>query len=152
VYEPGTILTLKQPKDPDAETGAPFPYNDVVVVGPSPVNHALLAGAQWQGGEAQGVIVQPLVEFGGNLDEPFGKLVALYDVKEVPVREVEIQTRVRVINATTGAAGPTPEEVFAKEAPGVPPAAGEMRGRMSPLEDPRPAAADGPLGPVKVKK
>lgn len=146
MYEPGTILTLKDPRDPDPETEEPFPYNEVKVVGPSPVSWA--ATSEWSGASAAGVLLMPITNFGSTLDEPYGKVMALYDVKEIPVQEIE-PPKVRVINSSSQSAGPTPEEVFAIKAPGKPPQEGQKRARTSPLVDPRPAASDGPLGPVK---
>ncbi len=149
MYEQNTILTLKTPHDPDEETGEEFPYNVVKVVGPSPINHGV-SNADWEGVNGQGVIITPIANFGSTLDEPYGKLVALYDVTSIPVVEVDVTPTIRVVNSTSQSAGPTPEETFAVEAPGVAPAPGQRRGRtpMSPLEDPRPKASDGPLGPV----
>lgn len=149
MYEQDTILELKEQREPDPETGEEFPYNRVKVVGPSPINHGI-ANAEWEGASGAGVIITPLTNFGSTLDEPFGKLQALYNVVEIPVREVEPVQKIRIIDSSTAAAGETPEEVFAKEAPGVPPEEGQRRGRtpVSPLEDPRPKAKDGPLGPV----
>lgn len=149
MYQADTILKLKEQRDPDPETGEEFPYNRVRVVGPSPIDGAVRPG-EWSGGDAQGVILTPLTNFGATIDEPFGKLRALYDVEHIPEVLVPVQTQVRVIDSSTAAAGPTPEEVFAKEAPGVPPEPGQTRARtpLSPLDDPRPAANDGPLGPA----
>lgn len=146
MYEPDTILSLKTQRDPDPETGEEFPYNEVRVVGVSPISHG--GNSEWSGTAAAGVIITPLTNFGSTLDEPFGKLQALYDVKEIPVREVDADPKIRVIHSTTASAGPTPEEVFAVEAPGTPPEPGQRRARTSPLEDPRPKASDGVLGPV----
>lgn len=147
MYEIDTILELKNPQDPDDETGQEFPYNRVRVGGPSPINHGVHAG-EWTGADGQGVILIPLASFGGNLDEPYGKVRALYNVVETPVHEAP-SNPLRVINATSAAAGPTPEEVFAEQAPGVASEDGK-RGRtpVSPLEDPRPKPSDGPLGRV----
>lgn len=141
MYESDTILTLKKPRDPDPETGEEFPYNKVKVIGQSPVSHAGRdSGGNWEGVNAAGVIITPLSSFGSTLDEPYGKLVALYDVAELPETTVDLAPQVRVINSTSGSAGPTPEEVFEQEAPGVPPEEGQRRGRTrtSPLDDPRP--------------
>lgn len=148
MYESDTILSLKNPKDPDPETNEAFPYNEVVVIGPSPISHG--GNAEWEGAASAGVVIRPLTNHGSTLDEPLGKLQALYDVKSTPVRETEVVQKIRVIDSATDAAGPTPESVFAKEAPGVAPEEGQKRGRtpVSPLEDPRPKASDGPLGPV----
>lgn len=147
MYEPGTILSLKEQRDPDEETDEPFPYNQVKVIGPSPVSWH--KDSEWSGASAAGVLLAPITNFGSTLDEPYGKIMALYDVKEIPVTEIE-QPKIRVINSSSQSAGPTPEEVFAIKAPGKPPQEGQRRARtLSPLVDPRPAASDGPLGPVK---
>lgn len=149
MYANDTILVLKDQRDPDPETGEEFPYNKVRVVGPSPIDSGVRA-SEWVGSSAAGVIITPLSNFGSTLDEPMGKLQALYDVESVPERIVEAP-RIRVVDSSSAEAGPTPEEVFAKDAPGVAPEEGQTRGRtpISPLgEDPRPAASDGPLGAV----
>jgi hypothetical protein len=148
MYEPDTILVLKEQKPPvkvakkeDPDTGRvrkaheiPFPYNKVRVVGQSPVDHGAGRGGSWDGTGARGVIIEPLTAFGSTLDEPYGKLQKLYDVESIPSNEVIIEP-LKVIRPTSGSAGPTPEEVFAKESPGVPPKAGQIRGRTSPLGD-----------------
>jgi hypothetical protein len=148
MYEPDTILELKQPHGPDEETGEEFPYNKVKVVGPSPINHGI-NNAEWTGPDGAGVIITPLSNFGSTLDEPLGKLQALYSVVEVPDRTVDLNPKIRVINSTTDSAGPTPEDVFKQQAPGVPPEEGQTRGRTpiaeSPLEDPRQPANASPL-------
>lgn len=147
MYAPDTILTLKQPHEPDEETGEAFPYNRVRVIGRSPVSHA--DKGKWTGADAEGVVIVPLTNFGATLDEPFGKLTTLYDVAELPVKEVVTEQRVRIIDSSTADAGPTPEEVFAVQAPGVPPEEGEIRARTKPLgEAGGPPEADGPLGGV----
>lgn len=145
MYEPDTILVLKEQRDPDPETGEDFAYNRVRVVGESPVGHT--HKGEWRGPDARGVIIVPLTNFGGTLDEPYGKLREMYDVESIPEKVVEVQTKVRIVNSSSQSAGPTPEEVFAKEAPGVAPEEGQSRGRTSPLGEPGgPASADGPLG------
>jgi len=131
MYEPGTILTLKEPRSTKDQ---PFPYDRVRVIGQSPIDHRLFS-AEWEGANSQGVVIAPENGFGSNVDEPYGKLISLYDVDTIPTTEVDIQP-VRVINSTSGQAGPTPEEVFSTEAPGVKSPDG-MRGRtpqVSPLD------------------
>lgn len=148
MYAKETILTLKVPHPPDDETGEDFAYNSVKVIGPSPVSHA--HKGDWTGQDAEGVILVPLSNFGGTLDEPFGKVRTLYDVTEVPIVEMVTEQRVRVVDGTTAAAGPTPEEVFAVEAPGIAPEPGQVRGRtlVSPLDDPGPKEGRSPLDTV----
>lgn len=151
MYEPGTILELKEPRTIEDKNGneIDFPYNRVRVVNASPINHGIHPG-EWVGGGGQGVIIEPLTSFAANLDEPVGKLQALYNVVETPVHEAPA-VPVRVINRTTSAAGPTPEEVFAREAPAPPSPDGKpVRKRStSPLEDPRPVAGASPLDEKK---
>lgn len=168
MYEPESILVLKEqrtvgtppvgaPADPDyvppSEDYVPFPYDRVRVVGQSPISHAN-QGEDWNATDAQGVVVTPITSFGATLDEPYGKLRKMYDVESVPLHEAPAALPVRVINSTSGSAGPTPEEQFAEEAPGVVPEPGQRRGRTlpeSPLDgpsaEPEPTS---PLGNVEV--
>lgn len=152
MYAANTILTLKDQRPNDPETNEPFPYNVVKVVGPSPIDHGIREDSPWRGADAKGVIITPETNFGSTLDEPFGKLRQLYDVTTVPVVEAPVTPVIRVIDSATAEAGPTPEEVFAEQAPGTPPEEGQRRGRTSPLGDaPERAAveeAEGPLGSV----
>lgn len=150
MYEPNTILTLNEQRDADPETNEPFAYNRVRVVGQSPVSHA--DRGDWNGADAAGVIIVPLSNLGGTLDEPFGKLREMYSVESVPEIVIE-QPNVRVINAQTAQAGPTPEEIFAEQAPGVAPEEGQTRARTSPLGEPGgPAEVEGPLGAAPSRR
>jgi hypothetical protein len=147
MYESETILSLKEPRDPDPETGEAFPYNRVRVVGESPVSHA--DKGDWKGADARGVIVVPLTNFGSTLDEPFGKLRTIYDVESIPEHEAPAEVPIKVIKSTSQSAGPTPEEVFAEKAPGARATGDHRRARTSPLGDPGgPPDHDGPLGKV----
>ena len=152
MYANDTILTLKEQREPDEETGEECPYNRVKVVGRSPIDHGLVeknpdGSPRWLGDDASGVILSPLSNFGSTLDEPFGKLRTLYDVESVPEVTVEVANPIRVIDSSSEAAGPTPEQVFATEAPGVAPDPGQKRGRtgVSPLGDVANPATKGPL-------
>lgn len=130
MYEADTILALKEPRDPDPETGEEFAYNRVRVVGESPVSHP--DKGNWTGADARGVVLLPLTNFGGNLDYPFGRLRELYDVESIPEHEAPANP-VRVVKGGTASVGPTPEEVFATEAPGEAPKGDEPRARTKPL-------------------
>lgn len=142
MYANDTILELKEPKSTDKET---FPYDRVRVVGVSPVN-AGVRPSHYTGTDAQGVIITPLTSFGANLDEPFGKLAALYKIVEEPKVEIDAP-KIRIVDSRSRDAGPTPEERFATEAPGEASKDGErVRTPISPLSDPRAGEADGPLG------
>lgn len=162
MFKSGTILELKEQREPtqatDPYTGEPrfqkkrnprtgeetelkdkpvmkpFPYNKVEVVGPSPI---VADRGEWTGPDAAGVIIRPLTDFGGNLDEPVGKLKQLYNVVSVPEDIVPVEQTIKVINSATNQAGETPEEVFAREAPGKPAGPGHTRGR-TPFADVKP--------------
>lgn len=109
MYAPDTILELK---DRRSTKENPFPYDEVRVVGESPVDHGFATA--WEGTNAKGVIITPLTDFASTIDEPYGKLVKLYKVKHLP-EEVEIVAgTVKII--TQEEQGPSPEEVFAEEA------------------------------------
>lgn len=164
MYEPDTILKLKEPRtvgtppqgDPESENYVPasddydpFPYDRVRVIGQSPINHGI-ANSDWSGTNAQGVIITPLDGFGSTLDEPLGKIQALYAVESTPVHEAPA-VPVRVINSRTADAGPTPEDVFAEEAAKNPQPPTRRAARKSPLDDPRPTVEEaGPLGAVEA--
>lgn len=142
MYAPDTILTLKEQRSTDDKQ---FAYDRVRVVGQSPVSHTS-ESAKYSGEDAKGVIITPLTEFAGNLDEPFGKVRKLYDVESEPVYEEEVKTTVRRVDATTRAAGPTPEDIFAEQAAGDPNKPRRPGSPTSPLVDPSPPSDAGPLG------
>lgn len=154
MYEIDTVLKLKEQHDPDEETGEEFPYNRARVVGQSPVSDPKKAGG-WTGPDAVGVIITPLSNFGGVLDEPFGKLREIYDVESIP--EPVTQYTTPKVNATSLPRiplGPSPEEQFAAlPIQGEPPEDGRRRTRTDPLGDPGgPRDADGPLGKAPSKR
>lgn len=165
-YLDDTILELKEPayidadgkKQPLAEHKGKtpperlFPYNKVKVVGRSPINHGH-ADKGWQGSDADGYIITPLTEFAANLDEPYGKLLALYNVAEMPDED----TAENVVASDRGfhqvrpsrALPPTPEEIFKgqREAPlsAEPPKKSGNVLDGSPLDDVTPPSKTGPL-------
>ncbi len=108
MYEPETILTLKEPRGTEDE---PFPYDRVKVIGQSPINHGT-ASEEWAGANGQGVIIEPLTSFGSTLDEPFGKIQELYTIESVPPPVEVVPPKV----LTPESLGASPEEVFAAEA------------------------------------
>lgn len=118
-YTPGTILKRKTPL---SKKDAPFVYDRVEVINDSPVQHpqpprtdenGRVLPPKWTGRDADGVLIRPAGEgFGSNLDEPTGKLRELYEIESIPDPEQPIET-IKVIDATSSQAGPTPEEVFA---------------------------------------
>lgn len=151
MYAQGTILRLKDQREPDPETGEPFPYNEVEVIGVSPVSHD--HKGEWADADADGVILKALSNFGGTLDEPYGKCKTLYEVTSVPEPvEIDAKQVVRVVDAQSAQAGETPEEVFAAKAPGTPPEPGQKRGRggVSPLGEVRGNVGVSPLDRAEV--
>lgn len=118
MYAPETILERSEPYDEDDPRAA---YNEVKVIGPSPITHAGPMAAIWAAtpGGAQGVILQPTgrTGFAGTVDLPMAQCQEDYIVTEEPeIAEVEVGIKVRQYSATTAQAGRTPEEVFAAEA------------------------------------
>lgn len=120
MYAPDTILVRKEPfpepdpkgKTDEARAGHEMaPFNRIRVIGPSPVQMSG-ALAEWQGGQSAGVLVQPHMAFGPTVDRPLGELQRDYDVEFVPERSLELSQKIRVIDAHSGEAGPSPEDVF----------------------------------------
>lgn len=105
MFKPGTILTLKNPQSTEDYT---FPYDRVKVIGTSPVSHAGGAMGNWSGQEAQGIVVAPDPHFGATLDEPYGKLLELYEVESIP-EPTDLDRAARVTEIEVG---PSPEEYF----------------------------------------
>lgn len=104
MYRPGTILELKEPVAEDHDLA---PYNRVKVVGQSPLNHGQSAG-EWVGAQATGVVITPEAGFGQTLDEPLGKLNALYSVEFEP----ELPNLDRTVQVRQIEPGPSPEDQF----------------------------------------
>jgi hypothetical protein len=108
-YKPGTILTRKTPFEVPAE-GADKPdltaYNEIEVIGPSPVSTAVRA-TEWTGQQGDNISVKP-TSFGAVIDRPFGELRRDYDVKSIPPPAAIDRQTVEVVEP-----GPSPEEQFA---------------------------------------
>jgi len=81
MFEPGTILALREPQSTDDEI---YPYDRVLVVGQSPVHHVSDSGGAFAGADAMGFIVRPLAEFAPTVDKPMGLLNELYEVEAYP--------------------------------------------------------------------
>lgn len=79
MHPPGTILALRAPIGTDEK---PYPYDRVVVIGTSPVQH--LTEAKWKGQDATSIVIQPVDSFGGNVDKPLGEINELYEVESYP--------------------------------------------------------------------
>lgn len=154
MYSPDTVLALKEPKSqPETKKGAGdavvFPYDRVRVIGPSPIAYG--GGAsEWEGVNARGVIIAPLTEFAGNLDEPFGRLQRLYDVESEPEPQ-DVQVHERAYDAHSRVAGKTPEESLQELSGDVPKSATRVRTQHSPLQtldEASPPESESPLGRV----
>lgn len=165
MYDPETILALKEPrwrpldeqgepgewtpdgydkfladtaklKSTDNPIGEEFPYNRVKVIGPSPIQYGG-NDSPWQGAASAGVIIQPLTGFSSTEDRPLGLIQSIYNVESIPEPVVVATAYGMPTQVVVAAKGPTPEEVFAVKAPGVPPEEGQTRGRtpISPLDE-----------------
>lgn len=110
MYSRDTVLTRREPFD---ETDPAAAYNRVRVVGTSPVAYMGGAASTWSGVSAQGVIIEPVSTFAGNLDRPLGELQRDYAIESEPEPTV-VTPSIRVINAQTREAGPSPEDAFAE--------------------------------------
>lgn len=139
MYVQNSILVRKEQVESDKDPA--FAYNRVRVIGPSTVTWTQIEGDWTATGGNAGVNIEPLTEFAGVIDEPYGKLRALYDVESEPEIITEVTTTIRKYDALS--AGPTPEEVFAKEAPGTP--TKKKPAEKSPLKAKSPAPARTPL-------
>jgi hypothetical protein len=88
MYEPGTILTLKEPQSTDDKT---YAYDRVQVVGQSPVQHVSSSGSSWAGPDATGYIIRPLDEHAPTLDKPYGELERVYEIESYPIDPITQQ-------------------------------------------------------------
>lgn len=158
MYEPNTILKLKEPQYIDADgrkqpledykpknkddKPTEFPYNRVRTLGASPVSHPAATG--WQGVEAQGVIVRPEAAFGGVLDLPLGQVQSLYEVEALPPEEEEPDPQIQRVKRLKSQ--PTPEEAFkAAEPPGSKKSPTRVRTPLEDLADLTPKPETSPL-------
>lgn len=153
MYAPDTILKLKDTRSTKKD---PFAYDEVRVVGASPVDHG--QRTVWEGTNAQGVILTPLTAFASTIDEPYGKVAKLYNVKHMP-DEVEIVAGTVKIIAQEEL-GPSPEDVFAQDTEA---AGGDSRKKRKPVkvvspldgedqtvpDDPSPLGKDAPPAPLE---
>jgi hypothetical protein len=129
-YKPGTILERKTPfKEP--EDGKPDlrPYNEVEVIGHSPVQTTTRA-TEWTGQAGDNLSIRP-TSFGPVIDRPAGELQRDYNVVSIAEPErIDRQVVERV------EPGPSPEEQFAKQA--------LERGDEAPRREVPPADPDAP--------
>lgn len=109
-YKPETILERKVPFEAPAEGEDDLrPYNEVRVIGQSPVQSGVRVG-EWVGQQGDLISVAP-TGFGPVVDRPAGELERDYTIKwEPPLRMVDRQIIERVIP------GPSPEQQFATAA------------------------------------
>lgn len=167
MYVPGTILTLKDQRETDPETGEVYAYNEIEFVTTSPVS--ILDTEGWTGEDATFCVLVPRSNFGGTINRPFGQIRELYEIKSVPagpglaavdalpeIKSVEQQEAERAALIAERQlqlkAQRPPEQVFAEEAPGKAPEAGEIRARTtSPLPDIVAPGRKDPLAPPATK-
>lgn len=106
-YPPGTILSRKEPFElSEDETEKDLtPYNEVQVIGQSPIQKNVRAG-EWVGQAGENVSIKP-TSFGDVVDKPQGELDRDYDVLSEPPKRRPLTHTVEVVEP-----GPAPEEVF----------------------------------------
>lgn len=87
MFEPGTILALRDPQSTDDK---PYAYDRVFVVGQSPVQHTSAdPNTPWAAQDAIGFILRPAGKsFGPVIDRPYGEINELYEVEEYPTNPV----------------------------------------------------------------
>lgn len=110
MYEPGTILALREPQSNEDTT---YPYDRVKVVGQSPVQHVTASGSVWAGADATGFIITPLTDFAPTLDKPLGQLQELYEIEEYPEDPI---TGEPITPESNPRNAPSPEQILAREA------------------------------------
>lgn len=112
MFEPGTILRLREPQSTEDEL---YPYDLVKVVGQSPVQHSRPdADTPFAGQDAVGFIITPHGDgFGPTLDKPYGELQKLYDIEEYPTDPLTGEPLKPENNPRNL---PSPEQVFLKVA------------------------------------
>lgn len=111
-YQRGTILKRKEPfKEPKSGNPDMRAYNEVEVVGPSPVQ-TNVRSAEWgdQGGD--NISIKPTT-FGEVLDRPERELERDYTVLSTPPEAEDL-----ALTVTRVKPGPTPEDMFRGEAKG----------------------------------
>lgn len=111
MYEPGTILRLREPQGTDK---SPYPYDLVKVVGQSPIQHSRPdANTPFAGMDAVGYIITPVAEFGPTLDKPYGELAEVYDIESYPTDPTTGEPLTPESNPRNL---PSPEQFLAQEA------------------------------------
>jgi hypothetical protein len=128
MFEPGTILALKDPQSTEEET---YPYDRVLVVGQSPVHHATESGSAFAGADAQGYIIRPVEGFAGTVDKPVGLLNELYEIESYPTDPTTGEP-LRPENNPRNL--PTPEQLLRRAAEENP-APAKPRGHLPSLQD-----------------
>lgn len=130
MFAPGTTLRLREPQGTE---DAPHPYDRVLVVGQSPVQHATSSGSMWAGNDAVGYIIRPLSDFAPTLDKPSGELNDLYEVESYPTDPATGEP-IRPENNPLNR--PSPEQALAQAAREAEPAP-PPRERVPSLQDDR---------------
>lgn len=110
-YQQGTVLARKEPfEEPEDDTSPDqTPYNEVVVIGSSPVQ-ANVRAEEWAGQQGDNISVRP-ASFGEVVDLPQGRLEQEYQIVSVPEVEKNLTHTIEQIQP-----GPSPEDNFRTEA------------------------------------
>lgn len=115
-YLPDTILERKEPRDD--------PYDKVRVIGASPTTFTAPEDAHWGAGGGRGILLQPVEEFGANVDVPLGEVREAYKT----VFEPKVSDLIPTVDGLPAGplrpvleVSPSPEDTFrtqqAKKAP-----------------------------------
>lgn len=108
-FQPGTILTRRTPfEEPSGDAPDLRPYNEIEVVGPSPVQTAQRS-EEWSGQLGDKLSVKPTT-FGAVVDRSQGELQRDYEVTYTPPAPQIQRGTVEIVTP-----GPSPEEQFAAD-------------------------------------
>lgn len=130
MYEPGTILRLREPQGTDEK---PYPYDLVKVVGQSPIQHSRPdANTPFAGMDAVGYIITPHADFGPTLDKPYGELAEKYEIESYPTDPI---TGDPITPEDNPRNRPSPEQALARAARDNAKKEVERRPKSQPLQE-----------------
>lgn len=111
MFEPGTILALREPQSTEDK---PYAYDRVYVVGQSPVQHTSNdPDSPWAQADAIGFLLRPAGDsFGPVIDRPYGEINEAYEVEEYPTNPT---TGEPITPENNPRNLPSPEQIFAQE-------------------------------------
>lgn len=96
-------------KEPVAEDDHRYAYNEIKVIGLSPIQE-VGRSTEWQGQKGSWVSISPETSFDKVIDRPFGELQRDYEVVSIP--EPPAQPTPHRKGPPPAANGPTPEDAF----------------------------------------